>query len=196
MIERALSFLVKRLDENLRAKFKLTEEIAVARPPVGSDGKAPADAKNRLILFLASISQDSMARSKVGRVPVVSGRFAVNQTPIHLSLDLIMAASFEAENYAEGLKILSHGIQFFQVNPSFSPINAPDLDPGISQLSLEMNNMTPDIANQVWGLFGGRYLPSVRYQMRTVTIDGNALAAENFAIADPNLTLQPAESHL
>lgn len=194
MIDRALSFLATRLNENLRTTFGVAEDLAVAQSPVGPDGGVPADARNRLILFLVCLAQDNMARGMKPRSPVTEGRFAVKQAPVHLSADFIMAACFEAANYLEALKILSSGIRFFQANPTFNPVNSPDLDPGIDHLSLEIGNMGSDEASQTWGMFGGRYLPSIRYRMRTITIDANALAAEDMAIIDPNSGILPAGS--
>jgi hypothetical protein len=85
----------------------------------------------------------------------------------------------------ESLKILSHAIQFFQANPIFDRLNAPEMDRAIEQLSLEIENLAADAASQLWGILGSRYLPSVQYRMRTVTIDAGALTAETLAIRTP-----------
>lgn len=194
MIDRAVDFLAKRLNENLRARFGVSEDLVIASCPVGSDGKVPMDARNRLILFVTSVGQDTTARNSAGKMPAVAGRFGITQAPVHLSIELMLAACHEPVNYSEGLRILSHGIQFFQANPTFSPVNAPDLDAGLSQLSLEISNMGTDVSSQVWSMFGGRYLPSIRYRMRTITIDANALATEIPAITDPRAGLEPVGS--
>ena len=102
--------------------------------------------------------------------------------PVHLNVHLMLAASFDPENYLESLKILSHAVQYFQANPVFDRLNAPDMDRAIEQLTLEIENLGIDAAAQLWGILGGRYLPSVQYRMRTVTIDAGALSHETLAI--------------
>ena len=56
------------------------------------------------------------------------------------------------------------------------------MDRSIEQLSLEIENLDTDAAAQLWGILGGRYLPSVQYRMRTVTIDAGALSHEALVI--------------
>ena len=51
--------------------------------------------------------------------------------------------------------------------------------------SLEIENLDADGLSQLWGVLGSRYLPSVLYRMRTVTIDAGALTAETLVIRAP-----------
>ena len=67
-------------------------------------------------------------------------------------------------------------MQFFQANPVFDRLSAPEMDRSIEQLSFEIENLATDASAQLWGILGGRYLPSVMYRMRTVTIDAGALS--------------------
>ena len=76
-------------------------------------------------------------------------------------------------------------MQFFQVHPVFDRLSAPEMDRAIEQLSLEIENLDADGLSQLWGMLGSRYLPSVLYRMRTVTIDAGALTAETLVIRAP-----------
>ncbi|MCB1354398.1 MAG: DUF4255 domain-containing protein [Rhodobacteraceae bacterium] len=185
MIDRAVSFLAARLNAHLRARFGVADDLVVAGSPADAEGKLPMALRNRLAIFVTNVSHDTMARGGIGRAPALAGRLAVNPAPVHLNIEVMLAACFDAENYLESLKILSHAIQHFQITPVFDRLSAPELDPRISQLTLEIANLSTDGASQLWGIFGGRYLPSIRYLVRTVTIDAGALVAEDLAISAP-----------
>ncbi len=101
---------------------------------------------------------------------MIAGRVAVSPVPVHLNVHLMLAGCYDPENYLESLKILSHAIQFFQVNPVFDRINAPEMDRAIEQLSLEIENLDTDAISQLWGILGGRYLPSVLYRVGLVIL--------------------------
>lgn len=185
MIDRAVGMIAQRLNAHLRARFGVADDLVVVGPLADSDGKAPPEVRNRLVAFVAGITHDTMSRGIPGRLPVVAGRSPLNPAPVHLTVHLMLASSFDPENYLESLKILSHAVQFFQINPVFDRLSAPDMDRGIEQLSLEIENLDTDGLSKIWGMLGGRYLPSVLYRMRTVTIDSGALTAERLVIRAP-----------
>jgi hypothetical protein len=182
MIDRAVSLVASRLNDHLRARFGVADDLVTIGGLTDAEGKSPPGVRNRLAVFVTNITHDTMARGVPGRPAVVGGRSPVGPMPVHLNVHLMLAASFDPENYLESLKILSHAVQFFQANPVFDRLNAPDMDRSIEQLTLEIENLGTDAAAQLWGTLGGRYLPSVQYRMRTVTIDAGTLSHETLAI--------------
>ncbi len=186
MIDRAVSLVAARLNAHLRARFGVADDLVAVSGLTDAEGKTPAGVRNRLAVFVAGITRDAMARGVPGRAPIVAGRSPVNPAPVHLNVHLMLASCFDPENYLESLKILSHAVQFFQVHPVFDRSSAPDMDRAIEQLSFEIENLDADGVSQLWGVLGGRYLPSVLYRMRTVTIDAGALTAERLVIRSPD----------
>ncbi len=186
MIDRAVSLVAGRLNAHLRARFGVADDLVAISGLADAEGKTPAGVRNRLAVLVTGITHDTMARGVPGRAPVLAGRMAVSPVPVHLTVHLMLASSFDPENYLESLKILSHAVQFFQVNPVFDRLSAPEMDRGIEQLTLEIENLDIDGISQLWGILGGRYLPSVLYRMRTVTIDAGALSAESLVIRAPD----------
>ena len=58
----------------------------------------------------------------------------------------------------------------------FDRNSSPDMeDKGIERLSIDMESLSVDGVSQLWGVLGGRYLPSVVYRIRTVAIDSGAV---------------------
>jgi hypothetical protein len=194
MIDRAVNLVAQRLNAHLRARFGVADDIVAVSGLSDAEGKTPAGVRNRLALFVTGITHDTMSRGVLGRPPIVAGRLAVSPAPVHLNVHLMLAGCFDPENYLESLKILSHAIQFFQVNPVFDRITAPEMDRSIEQLSFEIENLDVDATSQLWGILGGRYLPSVQYRMRTVTIDAGALTAEALVIRAPESAARAEEA--
>lgn len=185
MIDRAVSLVANRLNAHLRARFGVADELVATGVPTDAEGKTPAGLRNRLAVFVTGITHDTMSRGVPGRFPAMAGRIGVNPAPVHLTVHLMLASSFDPENYLESLKILSHAIQYFQVHPVFDRLSVPEMDRSIEQLTFEIENLDTDATSQLWGMLGGRYLPSVLYRMRTVTIDAGALTAESLVIRAP-----------
>ncbi len=66
----------------------------------------------------------------------------------------------------------------------FTPFTHPSLDPGIEKLVFELYNLSFEQLNQVWGMLGGKYYPSVLYKMRVISIDEMSIEAEGEPIKE------------
>lgn len=191
MIDRAISLLAQRLNQHLRGRFGIADDLVAITALTDAEGKPAIATRNRLALFVTNIEHDTMARGAGQRPIGIAGRLPVAQAPIHLNIHMMLASNFDPDNYLEALKILSHAVQFFQANPVFDRLNAPDLDPSLHQLSLEIENLGVDALSQLWGTLGGRYVPSVQYRIRTVAIDAGAMVAEELAITGADAGAAP-----
>ncbi|MEL6679934.1 MAG: DUF4255 domain-containing protein [Pseudomonadota bacterium] len=191
MIDAAVSLLVARLDAHLRQRFSSPDSMVVASALTDGEGKPVAAVRNRLALFLTNISQDTVPRQ--GRVPhVARGEVgATLQPPVHLNIYFMLAAAFDADNYDEGLKVLSSAVEFFQIMPLLTPASAPEMPGGLGQISVEISNLEMETLSQLWGAFGGRYVPSVHYKLRSVAIDGAGLVEERPLVVEPVHALGP-----
>ncbi|MEM7490270.1 MAG: DUF4255 domain-containing protein, partial [Pseudomonadota bacterium] len=169
MIDLALDLLRRRLDDHLMTRFGVEDPLVVLGPPTDGEGKPTAEARNRLALFLTNIAEDTVPRGR----PKGLARQLVQAEPVHLDLYVMLASSYDAEIYGEGLKLISAAMTFFQSHPVFTPLTAPEMPPGLSQLTVEIANLGAEDVAQIWGNMGGRYLPSVLYKVRSVVIDGN-----------------------
>jgi hypothetical protein len=175
MIDRAVGLVAARLEAHLRARFGIVGDIVAVSGLTGADGQAPPSVCKRLALFVTGITRETTSRAVPGRSPAVARRSPIDS--VHLNVHLMLASSFDPESCLESLKILSHAIRFLQVHRRFDRTNAPEIDRCIEQLSLEIETLDTEAASQLRGILGGRYLPSVQYRMRTVTIDAGALPA-------------------
>ncbi|WP_457334846.1 DUF4255 domain-containing protein [Rhizobacter sp. P5_C2] len=177
MIDAAIAQVANQLNNALRRSFQLGEELVVVSSPYEPDGSIAANINNKLAVFLVNLERDTVPgyRTKTG---AGEGRQARVPQPVSLNLMVMFAANFSASNYPEALKFISSTIAHFQSWPVLDHQNSPDLDPRIEKLTLDIENLSVSDLSNLWGMFSGRYLPSVLYRLRMVTFDAGQLDAQ------------------
>lgn len=176
MIDTAIAQIASSLNQSLRRGFGVAEDLAVLTSLHEHDGSVATQAANRLSVFLVNIERDTlplMATRTQGAERVV-----IAQPPVCLNLMLMFAAHFTGNTYPEALKLVSATISFFQSRPLFDHQNTPELDARIDRLALDIENLSFGDLGNVWGLLGGKYVPSVLYRVRMVSIDAGHVFAE------------------
>lgn len=178
MIQAALSHLANQLNAYLKRTNNLTEDIVVVSSLIESDGSAAPHTNNKLVLLLTNIEKDTVPQSNTSRAAGFDGRALVGSRSVYLNLSVMLAANFSGSNYAEALKFISKAIAFFQMQPVFDKQSSPDLDSRIDKLVLDIENLNIQDLSNLWGLLGGKYLPSVYYRVRMVTINPDNVLAQ------------------
>jgi Pvc16 N-terminal domain len=192
VIDTTLRLVANELDQALRSSIGGGAPLVALSNLTDSSGAAIPEAIDRLVVFLVNIEREDVQTRTANAVDMGQQRFASRQPPVYLSLLVMFAANFSGSNYSEALKLISSTVAFFQSKPLFNPLNTPDLDRGIKQLSLSIENLgTTDMSN-LWGIFGGRYIPSVMYRLRLVEIDAGQLAGQPRRIEEASVASAPA----
>lgn len=189
MIHAALSHLAERLNEFLARGLGLAEDIVVVSHLAEQDGSVVPSVANKLVLFLANIEKEC-ATGLSPAAQLGNSRSVRRPQPVHLNLYVMLAANFGGSNYPEALKMISAAILFFQKNPVFDHHSSPGLRRDIEKLILDIENMgRQDMAN-LWGVLGGKYLPSVLYKVRMVSFDSQDIQAMEPTISRPEIRVQ------
>ena len=81
-------------------------------------------------------------------------------------------------------------IGFFQAHPVFDRASAPELDARFERLTMEIENLNTTELSNLWGILGSRYLPSVLYRLRMVTIDEGQVVDQPLRVLRPEAALQ------
>ncbi len=123
---------------------------------------------NALGLSLVNVEEERVVKSQKAFVKTTEGRVSHVQPEIKLNLYIVIAANFAT--YKTGLEFLSAAIRFFQSKNVFTPENTPDLDPSIKKLIVELYTLNFEQQNHLWGSLGAKYMPSVMYRVRLLTI--------------------------
>jgi hypothetical protein len=67
----------------------------------------------------------------------------------------------------------------------FDHQNTPELDSRIDKLMLDIENLGISDLSNLWGILGGKYMPSVLYRMRMVAIDSGQLSGQAPYVSQP-----------
>ncbi|MGM0496633.1 MAG: DUF4255 domain-containing protein [Bacteroidota bacterium] len=164
MISNVLSVIADKLNDNLSNRFSQQGELVILSSLNELDKENNTELQNKLLLTVANIEQERS--SHVSRTA---------RKPINVYLYLLLSSNFQQGNYHEGLKLLSAAISFFQYTATLNHQNSPDLGDSIEKLVFEMVNLNIQELSQIWGIHGGKYLPSVLYKARMVTISEDIL---------------------
>lgn len=161
---------------------RLNDYIGTAEPEVVLGNISLIDAfqdtsaqslTDRVIASVVNIEQEGSLRNIPFRRPSLNQdglpRVQEREPEIHLNVYLLFGSN--KNNYGTALLRISQVIAFFQRKFVFTPADTPEL--GV----LDLNKVVFDLystnfteLNQLWGIMGGKYIPSVVYKMRVCII--------------------------
>ena len=174
MINLALDFITIHIEKYLQQQQTLGNLIlpSVKHPIIlGNISQVGTSTdtmlQNMILVSLVKIEEDRISRSPLNYARV-DQQVVYKNPPVYLNLDVLFTANFE--NYRTSLLLLSTVIQFFQYQNVFTPQNSPDLPQGIEELIFDMKTLSLQDLNNLWGILGSKYIPSVLYKMRLIQI--------------------------
>lgn len=183
MIDNAMKFIVSELNKYVVRHIDAEQDPSIKDFIVlGNIARAYDEPKDTTIAgkgvaTLVNIEEDRISKSPLNYIRV-DDKVEYRNPKVFLNLYCLFAVNHGT--YEIALQYLSLIIQFFQyknvINHANSPSAAdPRLDPRVEQLVFDMVSMNFEQVNHLWGTLGGKYLPSVLYKVRLVTIeDGTA----------------------
>jgi hypothetical protein len=130
-------------------------------------------ADNKLIASIASIEEEKALKIPENFIRQ-NNEITYKQPPVWVNVLVIFTYyTRNTENY-DGIDLLGNVMQYFQSKPILNknsvliPANFPT---GIESIRSELVNLNYDQANNLWGIFGGKYYPSVIYKFKSLPID-------------------------
>jgi hypothetical protein len=169
MIYSVLNTIGEKLNFYLKNRFSLGEDKVLLSNIINQDGSLAITESDKVVITLVNIQEETIL-SRINTMDNMA-------RPINLNLYIMCSAYFIDKNYPEALKFLSAVLSFFQSNCVFTHNNTPDLDENVEKLTFEIVNQDLQNQSHLWGTLGGKYLPSVLYKVRMVTIqEGNVPA--------------------
>ncbi len=175
MIHDALDFLRSRLNEYLNLKLDPTgngqgsfvQLANVAWNDTNNQSTSTDGSNFNAFITLVNVEEDRISRPQENSVR--KNNATVYKNPkIYLNLYVLFAVNLSS--YLESLKRLSYIIQFFQYQNVFTSLSTPDLPDGVEKLILDLDTLSFQDLNNLWGIMGSKYLPSVLYKVRLITI--------------------------
>lgn len=184
MLDKAIQFLQKHLNNKLKGDAA-QDKVALAK--VEKDFVALAT--EAVTVILVNIEPDPMSRAADPyRASTANGGVGFVQPELRLNLYVMFAARFA--DYSNALSHIAKIIAYFQENPVLTPENAPDMDPELEKLILEIHAIPLSQQNELWGILKIAQTPAVLYRVRMVAFR-QAPAVDTPAITEINQRVQP-----
>lgn len=183
MIHETLKFLQDEIARYLATKLGDTTDppVTIGNVARAYDSESTTLPPNKIVLSLVNVEEDRVAKQQEPFVRTDTG-VTYKSPPLYLNLYVLIAANRTA--YKDSLISLGHVIQAFQYNHVFTPITHPDLDVRIQRLVVDLYSLNFEQVNHLWSTLGGKYLPSVLYKVRQVTVDEDAVKGEGPLITE------------
>lgn len=124
--------------------------------------------QDNLVISLVSVEEEKAMRfartQTVIPAPDPNDSTVITHHPI-IFLNLYLLFSSHNRNYQASLNQLSAVVNFFQRQHIYTPddINLP---PQLDKLVFELVTTSFEQMNHLWGILGGKYIPSVLYKVR------------------------------
>ena len=179
MIEKSLETLKKVIQNYLVLLPELnitSEEVVVLSSVTKADGSV-AIPDSSLGITLVRVEEERVVKSQNSVSINSNGQVAKINPEIKLNLFVLVSANYS--NYETGLKYLSAVLKCFQGNNVFTPANTPGMDPSLQKLIVELYTLNFEEQNHLWGSLGAKYIPSLLYRVRLLTVqESQALKEE------------------
>ncbi|WP_303315352.1 DUF4255 domain-containing protein [Flavivirga abyssicola] len=170
MLDKALLFISNLLNKELKMSFGLTDDIVVVGSLINLDGSITKNIENKVVLSIINLEHEKTVKHREGYITNEQGAFNKVNAPVHLNLYLLISANYNSDNYMEALKMLSAVIGVFQSTRVFKSETYPELDPLIKRLAFEIYNVPIQELSHVWSGIGAKYVPSMLYKVRMISI--------------------------
>lgn len=167
MIDKVLTFLRDEVNNYLDLRTGLDKKLTLSNI-VEQNGEI--NNETPVILTLVNVEEEKVNKAPVSYKESGNGELSRSNPEIKLNLYILFTANFGKNNYEESLKFLSAVIRCFQGKNVFDHQNAPGLNENIEKLIAELVTLSFEQQNHLWGTIGAKYMPSVMYKIRMLTI--------------------------
>jgi hypothetical protein len=174
LILNALESVRQRLNSFLSNANPRNDEWVALSNVLDQKGQEVPEAVDKVVMFLANITHETIQSTYTPAVPSGSSRYATVSPPLYINLYVLFYANLA---YKVALSAISATISFFQQTPVFTRDTLPGLDPQIEKLTFEFTNLDITELNYVMGLLGTKYLPSAYYKVRLLPFQSDAMMA-------------------
>ncbi len=175
MIFEALQLLSGQLNDYLKIRFRLTEDIVFISPIKDTAKAFP----NRVALTLVGVERETAGGVSFQRRSL-SDSTSVQSTPSwQINLNVLISAIFQEKQYEESLRLFSAVVAFIQKNNMVRSANE-----GIV-FSLEVMNLTMHELSNLWSISGENYYPSLVCKIRVLEVDAGEIMDLSYIISKP-----------
>lgn len=186
VIEKSLTFISNQLDTYLKQRLGDNEnkKKVVLSNVLKQTGEVAIE-QDQLAIGLVNIEEESIGKSQKAYLRQSNGMHQKTRPEIKLNLYLLIVARFG--EYEEALKAISYVISFFQSRNVFESNKHPAMHESLDKLVFELQTMSFEQINHLWGAMGAKYMPSVLYKMRMLTVREEEIEGDVLPIIEVNI---------
>jgi hypothetical protein len=175
MIKEALEYLAKEFNRELNNNA--TDSMFVldnmARLDLGSDAASSGN-QSKVLITLVNIEEEKTLKNDsfyIRRNDPQNGEQIEKRNPtLHVNLYILISC---ADKYTNALTWIDKVIEYLQGKYVFAAETADPNDgypDKVEKIILDLFSLNFEQINHLWGILGGKYVPSVLYKMRLLPI--------------------------
>ena len=155
---------------------------------LADQGGSPAEAEDSIFFLVTRIAEET----NIGAGPGVGGSPALIprlRPPMHLNLHVMFASLYR--HYETGLQALDEIIAYLQAKPVYTLENTPAMDAALGTMAFKMISLDYAQQSYLWGSLGAKYVPSVIYSLRVLSVGQEQVEALEPPVTQPRAKGQP-----
>lgn len=166
ILKQALDLLKLKVDSY---NGSVVDIVEISNISTLNDGDEFLDSTSPIILSVVNIEEDTVARSPQVYLPNPNHNKKTekyNNPTQHFVTSILFTAYNKVQTndkYLDGISKLEHVIRCFQEQRVFM-LN------GTTKLILDLESLKISELNQLWSMLGNKYMPSVLFKMRMISI--------------------------
>ena len=179
MIDKALTFIQNHLNQEFKHALGLDDTPVVVSSLVNPDGSVAAEAQNKIVISIINLEHETAVKSyqQYYREDAAGGYGGI-RPPVFLNVYLLISANHDASNYLEANKRLSKVISIFQGHSFFTKQEYPQMADPLQKLTFELYNLPINELSHIWSGIGAKYVPSIIYKVRMLTLEDDRIRKE------------------
>lgn len=171
MINKVLTILKDELNESLGDNENLGDLVVIEDIAKGDNDTSNID--NKVVITLLSVEEESTLKNSSRYIKTqtvanpTESKITLEKTPAYLNLYVMVSAN--RNGYTNALTNISKVIEIFQSKNVLTSIN-PITEEEEFKFRIELHSVPFDQLSYIWGLLGGKVMPSVLYKISVIKI--------------------------
>lgn len=176
MIKDALEYLAKELNRELHGNAPDSMFVLdnVARLDLDGDANSAGN-QNKVLISLVNIEEEKTLKNDPFYIrrndPQLGEQIEKRNPVLHVNLYILISC---ADKYPNALMWIDQVVEYFQGKNVFTAATANPSDgypSKVEKIVLDLFSLNFEQINHLWGILGGKYVPSVLYKMRLLPIE-------------------------
>lgn len=171
-----LSKAVNLIRTEVNASEKMLDGSGLVQPGniakwESNSGLSTASSQDSVVMTIVNIEEEKTLKNTP---PYIRKGDSIEKRNPTLFLNLYVLFSCPADEYLNAVEYISQVIGFFQTKNVFTPENissgSGNFPKKIEKIVMELVTLNFEQLNHLWGILGGKYMPSVMYKLRLIPV--------------------------